>query len=947
MEQQDEFNADALFNGGSLPQIDPDVNLEAFDAVQLPANPFVVERVLNLQHSGCLDRIAWSKQGHIASIGDDGTSVDLHCLRFDNKTRTWTLSSKQTAHIGLGELASLVWSPLATDLAIADINGRISIWRPGRPSWNKLTEARSGVQDETDAQTQLIGLHWLGQERLNTPREIVQYANKTGTSWAQHRARASPLGPLYSRAVVSVDRRGRLSVIYERLDSSFGRVSTALVEDADVPYTHAAFAPTSENKLLVVLASRDGSMPAWWIGMDFSELRQSSEGHPKPPGSLRLSAELATTNLAATVLPNVEGELYDPSCYGLTHLGIIPTSEVYEAEKPPPTVYAVYANCSRNLSPTDPGYLAAGMVRQWTISSVIEELHPRFNDLSTKSAEPIAKLSSSIARAADKDESVITSIIHLDNRLGLFVTTLDGRSDFLRIDDLSHDLSPLSYAMSEDETSSLPQSGFAFPLNPHPSHTALSPSGCVLASLTPDGRAPSLLTMEFPSNTGASPNALLPTSAASSAAIASLILSFSRCVWTNISIEDILSLILTTLPPSFSGPIIMSLYRTLFRETEFISEQFKGPASMGSPAATAETPTSELEKVVQKLGLSKVLSFHYAVSFLAVKGKDLASKEGLCNKWVWVAANLRSVAQVVVFHVRDRQMSNTWAAPEIADVICGNIKWTLDLLRYMVEYILQVGDRESNPDCFEPVNEAEGESADGSQGLVPLLINCHWTRHMLLAILKFLKALYKAPESRHPPAVQVVNQVAREIHNGTVGKGVPMGVLEAMLKPDWVTQADLTPTGAPEQSARVLSQRQIEMMSTGIVCDTYAGTVKQLSEKLFDGLREKKPQMDRLKLWLSRVKTEDVLLVDGKAEGWVWDVHSKKKIWEGVRESDTNTEPTEHMMIKTCVRCGRHSGSMPGPKTGVNKYMLHLFSRCICDGPFVVEKWDDVMSSVP
>ncbi|RMZ92052.1 hypothetical protein DV736_g712, partial [Chaetothyriales sp. CBS 134916] len=942
MEQQDEFNADALFNDGPLPQIDPDVNLEAFEAVQLPANPFVVERIINLQHSGCLDRIAWSKQGHLASISDDGTSVNLHCLRFDVKTRTWTLSSKQSEPIGLGELASLLWSPRTSDLAIADVSGRISIWRRDHLSWNKFTEARSGAQDETDAHSQIIGLHWLGQERLNTQNEIVQYANKTGASWAQHRVKASPLGPLYTRAVVAVDRRARLSVIYGRLDNTFGRTRTALAEGADVPYTHAAFAPTSENKLLVVLASRDGSMPAWWVGVDFSELRQSSEGHLKPTGTPKLSVELATTNLNATSLPNVDGELYDPLCYGLTHLGIIPTSEINEVEKPPPTVYAVYANCSRNLSPTDPGYLVAGMVRQWTISSVIEELHPRFNDLPTKSSEPIAKLSSSIDRAADKDEAVITSIIHLDHRLGLFITTFDGRSDFLRIDDLSHDLSPLSYAMSEDETSSLPQSGFAFPLNPNSSHTALSPSVCVLASLTPDGCRPSLLTMEFPPNTSTSHTALLPTTATSSAAIASLILSFSRCVWTNLSIEDILSMILTTFPASFSAPIITSLYRTLFRETEFISEQFKGPPQTGGPTATPDTPISELEKVVQKPNLSKVFSFHYSVSFLAVKGKDLASKESLGNKWVWVAANLRFVVQVLSLYARDRQRSNTWATPEMLDLICGNIRWTLNLLRYMVEYILEVGDRESNPECFEPVNEAQGESPDGSQGLVPLLINCHWTRHMLWAILKIINGPYMAPESRHPLAIQVANQVAREINKGAIGKGVTILVLEAMLRPEWVTQADLTPGGAPEQSATILSQRQIEMMSTGIVCETYAGTVKLVRAKLFDGMREKN-QIDRLKLWVNRVKTEDVLLVDGKTEGWVWDVHSKKKIWEGVREKDSDGL-ARNMLIKTCVRCGRHSDGVAGPKIGLGKPRPPLFSRCICDGPFVIENWDDVMS---
>lgn len=172
MEQTDDFNPDPFFNDGSLQQIDASVGIDALNAVNLPSSPFVVERVLNLRASGCLNRVAWSRGGHIASVSEDRTGVDFYCLLFDVQSSAWTLSPKRTEAIGLGDVASLAWSPAASDLAVVDSRGRLFILRPLSTASNRVVEVRPGLSDEPDELSQAIGLHWLGQDRPDQPVSI-------------------------------------------------------------------------------------------------------------------------------------------------------------------------------------------------------------------------------------------------------------------------------------------------------------------------------------------------------------------------------------------------------------------------------------------------------------------------------------------------------------------------------------------------------------------------------------------------------------------------------------------------------------------------------------------------------------------------------------------------------------------------------------------------------
>lgn len=171
MEQNHDFSNDPFF---ALQQIDASVGIDGLNSVPLPSSPFVVERVLNLQSCGCLNRVAWSRGGHIARVAEDGTSVDFHHLTFNIECLTWKLSPRRTEAVGLGELASLAWSPSGSDLAVVDYSGRLSMFRPSATSSNRFTQVRSGLLDTPDGLGQAVGLYWLSQD--SPDRHVSQHA---------------------------------------------------------------------------------------------------------------------------------------------------------------------------------------------------------------------------------------------------------------------------------------------------------------------------------------------------------------------------------------------------------------------------------------------------------------------------------------------------------------------------------------------------------------------------------------------------------------------------------------------------------------------------------------------------------------------------------------------------------------------------------------------------
>ena len=684
------------------------------------------------------------------------------------------------------------------------------------------------------------------------------------------------------------------------------KASVLLVTHGDYLYTHAAFCPTLDGRLLVAVHSYDGTLSSYFVRID------NLDGKQGPDTGVNLTVEFAVASLPSTSVNGVmTGQVYDPDSYCLTHLGIVPTPEVEKPENSPPTVYGVYSNMNKNASATDPGFLMASVIRRWTIFPVEQQLHPRFNELSTKSTNDTPTSVTSAQRLSDKDEQIVTSASLIDNGQTLTITTQDGRTDFLSTEDLS----PLSYQATNTEAYSLPQSGFSFSIITSPSSIALSPNACVQALITSSNRL-ELATMDFPSGLDD------PSSPAVDAAIAAFVVSLSRAIWASANIDDILAVVLHSLPPTLAVPLITTTYRILLKDAEFVNDRIQG---------------SLLDQVVQKPVLLKVISFHYMVSHLTLKNHptpNTSSRQlSLSTQWAYLATNLRFTAFLLMIVAGDYKNpppppNREILTPDFTEIVCANIKWVLDLLRWIVAKILEVEDRETNPDFFPP--PAGGEVVDGSQGLVALLLNCHWSRRLLVTLVNALKVLFKPPSPPTPSHTLIHTTISENSYL----KGVGLQAIDQILNGGWSEPGD---TG----DFASMAARQVEMMATGVVSGGYRGTIKRLLARALGtegqlrkpGVREK-GGVDRLKVWGDEVEEGWLMLESSKRKRY--DVHRKKVITRGVREGESG-----ELMIKRCVRCGRYSEDVNGTLGKIVwKYVGPMVVRCVCDGNWVIEPWE-------
>jgi hypothetical protein len=915
MENHD-FASEPFFDQTSLQQIqqiDPTAGLGSVGSIA--PNPAVVEQVQRRWYSGCLERIAWSRHGHIASISDDASTVYLECLRCNYETKAWELHTRHALTTIFEDAVSLAWSSTGAELAVVDVKGRLWIFHNALSTINRLVLARQGNLDQVTDTSQPIGLTWLNQDRQERPKNVVTHASKSDTRWLHQNARAKPLGPYWHRAVVLVHRTGLLTLCFQRGDGQYSKVTKQLSPSEDVLYSHASFAPTVEGKMLVALHSFDAIVSVYFVSIEWIEVRQMVEGLPV------LTVETVSSKVSSqpSGSPTMV-DAYDPDAWSLSHLEVVQTSDVEKAAHTPPTILAVSTGVNQAANVVDPGYLVSSVIKRWTVTSVEQTLHSLFADLPSKGmAKTTPSSVIALQRQADKDEQVITSLHHIDGFPALVVTTQENRTDFLSTEDLS----PVSYAASATETSSMSQSGFAFPYTATTFCPSFSPSSCVRADLGPDGKT-QLTIMEYHLAEGQPQQTLDPNL---DAAVAALNLTFARACWSNATIDDVLMCALHTIPTEAIPTVVSGMYRTLFRDTEFVNEK---------------TPGSEAERIFHKQVMGRVMAYHVGLTAYCRQLPSISTywRDGwtLSAQWAWLANNIRHTATLLFMNLRDVQNLNLVLSQDFTDMLCSNLRWGLSIIRFIINTILEVGDRESNPELFDETHAGRlGDTAgDGSQGLVSLLLNIHCSRIFLIAFVRAVRAYAKNAEPRSRHQLQVLQCIQQQ----TTGRGITFSAIEALLEYRWSAQGDV------EGDIAATALRQLDMMATGTVHESYQGTVKILLTKLFNspsGLRRAKGLIDRLKLFTDQVDLDFIFLnhdVLGKrpddSPRQIYDVHRKRPIHKGV--ADPNG--TGGLIIRRCTRCGSYSEDVHVPTRDWSRQVATLLAKCVCDGNWSFEPWN-------
>ena len=928
----DDFASESFFDENSLQQqiqqIDAGGNLSGADLsgtvanVALPSNPAVVEQLSRRWYCGCLERIAWSRHGHLAGISKDGSTVYLECLRYNHDSASWDLHERHSLTTVFEDATSVAWSATGGELAVVDVRGRVWIYHTALAAINRLSLARQGALDEGDDYSQPVGMTWLSQDRQERPRNVVNHASKGESRWQHANARAKPLGPYWPRAIVIVHRNGVFTLCFQRRDGQYLKVSKQLSPPDRELYTHASFAPTLAGRMIIALHCVKKKISVCFLTIDWTEVNQGLEGLPSltiEPVSCKVSSQ---PSASATTAEN-----YDPDSWMLSHLKIVQTSDVERPIQVPPTILAVSTGISRTFGIADAGFLVASAAKRWAVKSVETKLHPLFDALPSSGSDGEAtKPVVTLEELPDKLEQVITSVHQVDGVQTLTITTLENRTDFLSLEDLS----PMSYAASEQETTCMSQSGFSFPYTQSILNPAFSPGACVRADVDTDGKT-QLVVMEYQLG---EPDSQQPMDPHIDAAIASLNLTFARACWSNAMIDDVLACAARSVPPELIPTVISSMYRAMFRDTEFVHERTQG---------------SELERLFHKQVMSKVFSYHASLASNCSQLPSMAAAEArnggwtLSGQWAWIVNNVRQTTTLLFMNLRDVQNAAIVVSQDFTEMLCANIKWGLSLIRFIFNNILEVGDRESNPEMFDEKDRGRfGDTqGDGSQGLVALLMNCHASRIFLIALVRAVRTYAKNTEPKSQHQLQVLQCIQQQ----TMSKGLSFAAIEAILEYRWSAAGDV------EGDTAATAVRQLDMMATGIVHEAYHATIKNLLSKLINstqGLRAKNV-VDRLKLFVDHVDLEYVFLnqdilgrrSDGQSTNVIYDVLRKRVIAKGNPETPGSAGP---LMVRKCIRCGSFSKDVVVPPRDWPRQFAMLLTRCVCDGNWVLENWDRVRS---
>ena len=259
---------------------------------------------------------------------------------------------------------------------------------------------------------------------------------------------------------------------------------------------------------------------------------------------------------------NDESMLFYTSSHFLSHLEIIPTSDIEKAVQLPPTIMAFYSPIVNPVGMVNDGQLGMTTVRRWHVVSAERKLHPSFDSMQSKGNNSKFGRSTDLQRLEDVHmNQIITTVQKIDGGEHLALGSADGSLALYE----PSSLTPLYMSNESAEVTSMAQAGFVFPSYSRGLNLAVSPNACVAASLLQDGKM-QLTHVEHPSSL--SYDSTDPTIA--EAPVAAIILSFARSFYSQVSLNDIMLLVTQHLDSMHYPQLIQSIFKDLFSDKDFI-----------------------------------------------------------------------------------------------------------------------------------------------------------------------------------------------------------------------------------------------------------------------------------------------------------------------------------------------------------------------------------------
>jgi mediator of RNA polymerase II transcription subunit 16, fungi type len=700
----------------------------------------------------------------------------------------------------------------------------------------------------------------------------------------------------------------------------------------------------SENKLLVATQTFDRKMFVYLIQISWPDIKREPGREIIPSLEVEYikgfvpTGSIDSSNDSGMI---TNSSMYDTSSMGLSHLEIIATSDIDKAVRLPPMIVAVYTSSVNSLGTSSQGQPLSSRISRWNVASTERKLHPRFDEIASKSGAAPLPPKADLQRLPDIHiEQIVISFHQVDSGGAIAISTQDGSTAFYNPSTMTQ----LYLETTINEvTSMMSQPGFTFPIRSTPLQMAFSPTGCTAVTLDVDGKV-DLSNMEYHSGLGVN-NSSHTGDPAFDATVASISLAFTRACYSASNSDDILLCILRSLRPDQHRQLMSSMYQSLFKDADLLASQ----------------PGSDIDKLPRNQMVAKVLSLQAALGYTtpspSMATKQSPPKRNLSSSFAWMTLNIRYVAvHVYVTLASAKTISSEYAEPDILDVICSNMRWSLDLFKLIVDDLFAIAeDAERLNHRHENGNGGTNTNATVEPVLYPqsttpltrLLVTSLWSRFFMLTISRCFRGILGVPKSAHHQSLNEASLLAFGRMAQTIeAAGLPLEAFERLLGgADKLVRAVYQGNGYGDKE-RADTEREIlaSGMTEGTVLN---GVVGRLCE---DVLPVTRGEVDRLALFVGDYgwvmleagatrmgaggdDEENGLhtLLGRKSKDELVDAHRKKPI----------NEPSDRE-VRRCVRCGCVNVDLAGPPRSWPKFSQGQVMRCVCESGFVVEKLGDV-----
>jgi mediator of RNA polymerase II transcription subunit 16, fungi type len=579
--------------------------------------------------------------------------------------------------------------------------------------------------------------------------------------------------------------------------------------------------------------------------------------------------------------------IFDTSSQFLSHLEIVPTSDVEKVLQLPPTILAFYTPVEDAMSLIHDGPLGSTTVRRWHVVPADCKLHPSFDSMESKAGNGILSRRTDLVRLDDVHlNRIITGVQKVDGGENLALGSSDGSLTIY-----PSSLSGLYTANDSGEVRNLAQTGFTFPPYSRGLKSSVSPNGCLAVSLTDDNEM-RLICLEHS-------NGLSYTSTGSTtleATTAAIILAFARSFASGVSCNDIIVLVHQHLDPARLPDLIESILKALFTD---------GEATLGPEQGKL------LKPIVPRI-----------LSLIAALGFDSPAEQRTSSSMLsWLSLNIRSHALAFRHMLVLPKDSGgvDWKDSGVCEIACNSIRWTLDLFKFIVDDLFEMSDQQNSP--FPSPAGGNGPDHEADPHLMTkLVLVSSWQRNFLPMIPRMYRGIVDASlESKTkltPETAPSFLRMAALIE----ASPLKMEPLEQLLIGVDKIVNHIYNTSNMSDSAKADSQRF--MLAHGRIPDELLNVVPMI---LQDVLPTTSGKMDRLSLYMvdhSWLGIRDDAGTRAFKRDFVVDVYRKIVLKRNALGK-----------VRRCVRCGSVSTNLIRMRHWP-QYLQLL--KCICEDHFTV-----------